>query len=157
MRAAGRGRAAFLGVSAALLLALAAVAAPSRAQAACDVEFHLVDFGRLDFARGGTITGRVVVACDGPTGFALALSPGYGAYAERRMRGRNGAELRYNLYVDPGHRGVWGDGVSGGTALVRGETDGRRATTITVYGRVPGGQRVPPGPYADNLAVSLTF
>ena len=137
----------------ALLLALLATAA----EAACEVEFRLVDFGQLDFRRGGRITGRVVVACDRPTAFTLALTPGHGDYAERRMRGPKGAELRYNLYVDPGHRHVWGDGVSDGTAVIRGETDGGRPTTITVHGRVPGGQRVPPGAYADNLAVSLTF
>jgi spore coat protein U-like protein len=141
----------------ALAAAAVLLAAAPAAWAACEVDFRLVDFGQLDFRRGGAITGRVVVACDRPTAFTLALTPGFGSYAERRMRGPGGAELRYNLYVDPGYRHVWGDGASDGTATLQGATDGRAPVTLTVHGRVPGGQRVPPGPYADNLAVSLTY
>ena len=142
--------------AAALLLTAVVAAGPARG-AGCDVEFKLVDFGRLDFRRGGDITGRVEVACAEPAEFTVELTPGFGDYGERRMRGPGGAELRYNLYVDPGRRLVWGDGASGGTAVLRGRNDGRRPTTLPVYGRVPGGQRVPPGSYGDNLAVRLNF
>lgn len=143
-------RAALLG---ALLLG---ALAPGVARAGCDVDLSLVDFGRLDPARGGEIAGRVTVECDAPASFALALTPGFGSYAERRMRGPGGAELRYNLYTDPARRIVWGDGM-GGTGLVRGDTGARRGATVPVYGHVPRGQRVPAGGYADQLAVNITF
>ena len=143
--------------TAALLAATVLVGTvPVAARAGCDVDLSLVDFGRLDPARGGEITGRVTVDCDAPAGFALALTPGLGTYAERRMRGPDGAELRYNLYIDPARRTVWGDGL-GGTALVRGDTGGRRRATVPVYGLVPRGQRVPAGAYADQLTVDITF
>lgn len=90
-------------VAAAAWLHLQSVVA---AQAAdfCDVSMSFVDFGRLDLRRGGAITGEVAVTCPAPTAFALALSPGHGDYGTRRMRGPSGAELEYNLYLDPGHR-----------------------------------------------------
>ncbi|HET6522698.1 MAG TPA: spore coat U domain-containing protein, partial [Geminicoccaceae bacterium] len=147
--AAARPLRAALLVGALLLGALA----PGGARAGCDVDLSLVDFGRLDPARGGEIAGRVTVECDAPAGFALALTPGFGSYAERRMRGPGGAELRYNLYTDPARRVVWGDGM-GGTGLVRGDTGGRRRATVPVYGHVPRGQRVPAGAYADQLTVN---
>jgi spore coat protein U-like protein len=136
--------------AAALLLPAAAAAQPP-----CDVSLSLVDFGRLELRQGGEITGRVSVRCDRPTRFALVLSEGHGSYRMRRMRGPEGHELRYNLFVDPARRLVWGDGVSEGTARLVGESDGRRGAELVVYGRVPAGQRVPAGSYGDALAVVI--
>lgn len=139
-------------VACALLLA-----GPSAAQslASCDASVSFVDFGRVDFRRGGEITGEVVVRCPRPDRFSLALSEGLGDFGMRRMRGPGGAELRYNLYLDPARRQVWGDGVSGGTARLAGQSDGRRAAIFTVYGRVPPGQSAPPGAYGDALAITF--
>lgn len=123
---------------------------------ACEISVSLVDFGRVDLDRGGKITGEVAVRCPRSRPFALTLSPGYGDYGMRRMRGPDGAELKYNLFVDPGHSRVWGDGITGGTARLTGRTDGRKATSIAVYGRIPGGQRARrAGTYADALTVTL--
>ena len=121
---------------------------------ACDVRISLVDFGRLDFEKGEDVTGELSVACDAPRAFAVTATRGLGDYDMRRMRSADGAELRYNLFVDPARRRVWGDG-SGGTARLVGQTDGRRPATFTIYGYVPGGQKVRRGSYSDSVTVAL--
>ncbi len=60
----------------------------------CDVGVSFVDFGSLDFRRGGEVTGRVVVRCERPQSFAIVASEGHGSYGIRRMQGPGGAELR---------------------------------------------------------------
>jgi spore coat protein U-like protein len=136
-----------------LVLLLAGTGADARA-AGCDVHISLVDFGRLDFEKGEEVTGELVVACDAPRAFAVSATRGFGDYDMRRMRSADGAELRYNLFVDPARRRVWGDG-SAGTARLVGQTDGRRPATFTIYGFVPGGQTVRRGSYSDSVTVAL--
>ena len=133
------------------LLAESAAAAP-----ACHASVTLVDFGRVDYKEGGDITGQLTVTCDGPTAFAVSASPGYGGYQGRTMVGPREAVLRYNLYVDPARQRVWGDGESGGTARITGESDGRKAVTYTIYGRIPDRQTVRTGRYHDSVKVSVS-
>lgn len=123
--------------------------------AACDTTLSLVDFGRLDLDREANVKGEVSVLCDRPTTFNLALSQGFGDFRLRRMKNGEGSELVYNLFVDPAKSSVWGDGISGGTATLIGENDGRRPTFLTVYAVVPANQSVVTGNYRDNLLVTL--
>lgn len=138
----------------ALLVAAASALLPGSAPAAgCDVRVSFVDFGRVERRHANEVSGEVTVVCEEPTRFALALSEGRGSYLERRMRGPGGHELRYNVYVDAGRRRVWGDGVTAGTALLRGRNDGRRPTILPIYGRLERGQRAAGGAYGDQLVV----
>jgi spore coat protein U-like protein len=69
---------------------------------------------------------------------------------------RSGANvLNYNLFTDPTHLSMWGDG-SGGTAIVAGSGTGS-VTNVPVYGRVPGSQSVPSGSYADDIVITVNF
>jgi spore coat protein U-like protein len=137
----------------ALLLLAAMAAAP--AKAGCDAVVTLVDFGRLDPKKGGEITGELTVTCDQAAEFAVALSAGHGDYRLRRMRDPDGSELRYNLYIDPARRRVWGDGATAGTATIRGQSDGRKPVRFTVYGQVSPRQKVDAGDYRDNLLLTV--
>jgi spore coat protein U-like protein len=137
--------------------ALALAAAPPAAAAPdCRASVSQVDFGRFDYKDGGDITGQLTVTCDRPTAFEVSATPGYGSYRERTMLGRGDAVLRYNLYVDAARRRVWGDGEAGGTARIAGKSDGRKAVSYTIYGRIPGGQTVRPGGYRDTVKVSVS-
>lgn len=129
------------------------VSAP--AAAGCEASVSLVDFGKLDLDRGENVSGELVVTCDQPAAFSVALSAGVGDFARRKMQGADGAELRYNLFVDAARRRVWGDGVAAGTQTIRGENDGRRPSIIPIYGVVPSRQKVLVGPYSDNLLVTV--
>lgn len=134
-------------------LVLLQISAP--AAAGCEASISLMDFGRLDLEKGGEVTGELVVNCDEPGSFSVGLSPGLGDYVGRKMRGADGTELRYNLFVDPTRRRIWGDGVSAGTQRIKGENDGRRPSIIPVYGLIPSRQSVLTGAYSDNLLVSV--
>jgi spore coat protein U-like protein len=140
----------------AVALALAGVATPAEAAPACNASVTMVDFGRVDHREGGDITGQLTVTCDGPTGFEVSASPGYGSYQERTMLGPKETVLRYNLYVDAARRRVWGDGDSGGTARIAGQSDGRKAVSYTIYGRIPDGQSLRPGRYSDSVRVTVS-
>jgi spore coat protein U-like protein len=143
----------------ALLLAATlavAPAAPAAAAPVCQASVTLVDFGRVDYREGGDITGQLTVICDGPTAFEVSASPGYGGYQGRAMVGPKETVLRYNLYVDAARQRVWGDGESGGTARITGQSDGRKAVTHTIYGRIPERQSVRTGRYHDSVKVSVS-
>ena len=138
-----------------ILAILAPLALSAPAAAGCDASVSLVDFGRLDLERGGDVTGELIVSCDQPSRFDVALSAGLGDFVRRKMRGDDGSELRYNLFVDPARRSVWGDGVSAGTQTIKGENDGRRPSIIPIYGQIPSRQKVTTGSYQDNLLVTV--
>jgi spore coat protein U-like protein len=139
-----------------LAAALAGAATPAAAAPACNASVSMVDFGRVDHKEGGDITGQLTVTCDGPTAFEVSASPGYGSYQERTMLGPRETVLRYNLYVDPARRRVWGDGDAGGTARITGQSDGRKAVSYTIYGRIPDGQSLRSGHYRDSVKVSVS-
>lgn len=137
------------GAAATLLAHLATPAAAS-----CDVDVRPVAFGTVIPERATDGVGAVFVACTTPTGFTVAVGAGQGSHDRRTMAGPDGARLAYNLYIDPGHNLVLGDG-DGGTLALAGAADGVRREERTVYGRVPSGQRVPKGVYTDALTVTI--
>lgn len=134
------------------LLALALSALPAEGRP-CDVSASFIDFGQIVRDQDQTVRGEVRVVCDRPTRFKLMLSEGDGSYQRRRMRGPGGHRLRYNVYVDPALRQVWGDGLTAGTARLKGRNDGRRATIVPVYARLARGQVPVAGHYTDSLLV----
>ena len=142
-------------ITACLLALVATLPTSVPAAAGCQATVSLMDFGRLDLDEGGDVSGELVVTCDQPGSFNVALSAGLGDYSRRKMQNAEGSELIYNLYVDSSRQRVWGDGVSAGTQAIRGESDGRRPAIIPVYGVVPPNQSVLTGPYRDNLLVTV--
>ena len=138
----------------ALLLLLAGAA-----ESACSVDSTPVAFGVYSpfSAVPADTAGTLRVTCDAVTvGYTVLLSAGgAGSYSPRRLSG-GGYALSYNLYIDPLRTTVWGDG-SGGTASVTGAFALPGATDHTVYGRVPAGQNVGAGAYADTITVTINF
>lgn len=112
-----------------------------------------VAFGTYDVfspaARHSTM--RIKVDCPPGAAPQIAISRGSApSYSARELR--SGREvLRYNLYVDPGHQQVWGDGTEG--TRMPGVRSGN--TDVTVYARLPAGQDVAPGTYSDTLVITV--
>jgi spore coat protein U-like protein len=135
-------------------LALLASGCALPAWADCTVSTSGVVFGAYDtlspLALDGA--GTISVSCNPAAPYSIALSPGGGSYALRRMVSGSD-QLEYNLFTDSTRTMVWGDG-SGGTTAVSGNAD---SASHTVYGRIPGGQNVRAGSYSDSLVVTLTF
>ncbi len=146
-------------------LALALLAAASfRAVAACNVLAPNLSFGPYDpLATTAPVTtsGAIVVLCNTspPPTVTVTIGPSAtsGAFAPRRMRHSAGADtLDYNLYVDPSGGVVWGDGRPG-TATRSDRVFRNRPWILTIYGRMPPGQDVSVGRYADSIGVSILF
>ena len=129
------------------------------AESACSVDPTPVAFGLYSpvSAAPTDTAGTLRVTCDAiAAAYTVLLSAGgAGSYSPRRLSG-NGYMLSYNLYTDPVRSTVWGDG-SGGTASVTGAFALPGAIDHTVYGRMPAGQNVGAGAYADTITVTINF
>lgn len=134
-----------------------------RAGAACTVSATGVDFGVYDafLATPLDSTGSVTVTCDQnpPYNIFVAIGPSgtSGGFAPRRMSNPGApAGLNYNLFTDPSRSVVWGDGTSGTRTVVLNKINRNRPKSATIYGRIPPGQNVAYGRYADSLTVTIT-
>jgi len=137
-----------------LVVAVAAALCPIAGQAGCALNVVGLNFGAYSIfdTQDTAITTNVGVTCDTDTSFEISLSAGSGTFASRTLV--SGANLlSYNLYVDPAHLTIWGDG-SPGTATVSGSGTSRN---FTVYGRVPARQNAFVGSYSDTITVTITF
>lgn len=108
----------------------------------------------------------VLVSCTGVTGggsYTMTLGPsavGPGdRISTRYMAGSGGGdEMAFNIYLDPAHTIVWGDGMTAGSPLRGSVPPGDSTRTHTVYGRIPGGQsKLRPGAYSTWLTMTITF
>ncbi|MCS6878976.1 MAG: spore coat U domain-containing protein [Geminicoccaceae bacterium] len=136
---------------ASLLFAIGLFAAlPARAR--CSLDVQPVVFGTIDLGRANYGKGAIIVRCDRPTVFEVAILGG----GERELVAPRGGRLRYRLFSDPAHRRPWGDGGSGG-ATVSAHNDGRRPTRLTVYAVIPRQSGIVEGRYSDQLTVALRY
>jgi len=126
----------------------------------CTVSTSALAFGNVDSTSASNVdaSGGLTITCT--NGSAWTASAGVGAgtgasYATRKMTA--GANLlNYNIYTSAARTTVWGDG-TGSTATIGGTGTGT-GQSVTVYGRVAGGQTgVPIGSYADTVAVTITY
>ncbi len=72
----------------------------------------------------------------------------------RQMSAGGGNLLGYALYQQAGRTSAWGNTVATAPSSVPGTG---AAQVFTVYGRIPGGQNVPAGSYADTVVATVTF
>jgi spore coat protein U-like protein len=148
-------------------LALAAAPWPARGdiiepfKVSCSVSVTPVVFGffdgRLRQAAGGV---RVTCTGNGATQYSVAFSTGSsGTYATRTVT-HGSSQLHYNLFTDPNHQHIWGDG-TGGSSVVHGliQLKGNPIASqdLTIYGELTPGQTPTPGLYADQIVVTMTY
>lgn len=147
-----------------LILALLALPAPALAQEAepsCFIRTPGMNFGlysSLDHAHLTTL-GRIEVDCfppGGTAGLKISLSAGRSGQPLDRTMTRGDAELRYNLYGDPAHHRVLGDGSNGTVTPVQLTRSLGRAS-FRVYGVIWARQAVPAGEYSDTVRIEIEF
>jgi spore coat protein U-like protein len=139
----------------ALLAILAPLAATSAAAGGvCRVDVRPVVFGSIEPMRSSYGKGTVVVTCDGPARFEVAIGEEGGGI--RRLIGPAGERLRYGLYRDPSYSSTWGDGGSLGPAVAA-ASDGERPVRLTIYGVIPAQQGAAPGAYVSQMTVILRY
>src|SRR5205814_2154905 len=98
-----------------------------------------LNFGTYDVfsSLNDDITATINVDCPTNTAYSIWLSSGSGTFSSRALR-NGGQILAYNLYLDPTHLTIWGDG-SAGTGTFSGMGTGSNIAT-PVYGRIPAAQ-----------------
>lgn len=127
--------------------------------ATCSVTATDLAFGNYDAASPTPTdaTSAVNVTCTNNHGYTVDLNAGTGAgatVAVRRMT--NGANtLDYSMYTTAARVTVWGDGTLA-TSTQAGTGNGA-AQALTVYGRIPTGQFVTAGAYADTVTATVTY
>ncbi|WAS59070.1 Csu type fimbrial protein [Burkholderia ambifaria] len=147
-----------------LALTVSMLLASPAALAACTVSASGLAFGVYNptFATPTDGIGTVTLSCtsaSGTGGYTIALDAGGGGtYAGRRMSNANSI-LSYQLYSDPAHSQIWGDG-AGGSSIVTGTDNIPQVggtSTYQVYGRIVARQAVSPGAYTDVIVVTVTY
>ncbi len=156
-------------VCAAALVAMPAVAIAATATttfqvtatviSVCTVSATDLAFGNYDASAGvpNDNTSTVSVTCSNGSPYTVALDAGTGTgatVAVRRMS-NGGNTLNYSMYTTAGRTTVWGDG-TGGTSTQPGTGNGA-GQNFTVYGRIPTGQFVTAGNYADTVTATVTY
>jgi spore coat protein U-like protein len=126
----------------------------------CTISTSPLNFGSVDTLSASPVdgSGGITVICTNLTGWTASANIGGGSgasFGSRRMS--QGSDLlTYNLYTNASRTTVWGDG-TGSTSTI-GNTGTGSVQSVTVYGRIPGGQSsAPAGGYADIVAVTVTY
>jgi spore coat protein U-like protein len=134
-----------------------------RAEAACNVATTNINFGIYDVFSNmpKDSTGSISVECDEapPPVVAIRIGPssGSGGFNPRQMRHTTRPDrLNYNLFIDSSRSVVWGDGTGGGSTVANKVTK-NKTWVSTLYGRIPAGQDVSVGTYADTVSVTITW
>lgn len=100
-------------------------------------------------------TGTVAVQCESPYTVELSPSATNNQFSPRHLANIADNRLIYNLFLDPAHTTIWGDGTSG-TGTVGGDGS-TLAIHHTIYGRIPAAQNTRVGSYLDSITVTLLF
>ena len=99
---------------------------------------------------------NIVVSCNHTVGLLISYGIRLQSASRRTMAGTSGT-LSYMLATDPLYTDPWTDSssVPGSILLTALSLFGTRQHPV--YGRIPTGQMVRPGSYADNLVITLTY
>jgi spore coat protein U-like protein len=100
-------------------------------------------------------TSTITVACTKGTNATVSLDLGtHTSGSTRRMQsGTTATEfLAYELYTTSGHATVWNT-----TNTVAYSATSKASSSLTVYGRVVGGQDVETANYSDTIVATITF
>lgn len=150
-----------------IVVLLITLPATAQAIADCTVSADNVAFGNYSFLDSSPreITGNIQVSCSLIglfsilVGYEIILSSGNsGNHAARTMTsGAN--QLQYNLFTDPLHLNVWGDGNAGTLTVTDGYLLGLLTTVrnYPVYGMIPVGQNLSTGIYSDTIMITVNY
>ncbi len=138
---------------------------PVSAQAVCTMLISNVVFGIYNYSNFAPLdaTGNIAVSCNGIAGqaisYTVAISSGSsGSFVSRKMISGRYA-LNYNFHLNATRATVWGEGNVGTGILTDSYASvaGMNTRNYLIYGRIPGGQAVPPGVYSDSMVVTITY
>jgi spore coat protein U domain-containing protein, fimbrial subunit CupE1/2/3/6 len=126
----------------------------------CSITTTPVAFGAYDPVVANVTTpldaaGAVIVTCTKGAGTRIDLNAGANASGSIRRMAGGGDFLTYELYQDTTRTTVWGSGSGAGQTITGAPSKAPR--TFTVFGRIPAGQDVVAGAYADTVVATINF
>ena len=124
----------------------------------CTIDTSGIEFGIYD-TRSPTpldATGGVTFSCSTSLVVTIVFTPGVSGSFDRTMSG-GADQLSHNLYLDPFHTQVWGDGTTGTSVYINTNPPKDASIGVPVYGQIPARQSVTEGRYTDSLMVVLVF
>lgn len=132
----------------------------------CTVSADTISFGAYVPTAGGDINvaADISVTCKafvlGIISYEIHLGSGlHGTVASRKMS--NGDSLlAYNIYNNAGRTVIWGDGEDG--TGIKGDSyllalGASRTETVSMYGKLTGGQNVSAGSYSDTIIATVVY
>lgn len=125
----------------------------------CTVTGTPMQFGDYSSGQGeiDNATSSVTVTCSSDTAVTVSANMGLHAASAQRRLSNGSHTLDYNLFTDPGHSNIWGDGTGSTTTYGPTTTSGRTAT-FTARGRIPGSQAADAGTtYTDTVTITVSF
>ena len=128
----------------------------SMVAAICTVSAGSLGFGSYS-GTAVDATASVSVNCSNGAPYSIVMGGGNNQSGSlRRMAGPAGNFLGYQLFRDSARSLAWGDN-SAQLGATRGGTGSGTAQSISVYGRIPGGQNPVPGSYSDTVLVTVDY
>lgn len=157
------------------------MAAPAQAQTAtgsmdvsatvsanCVISAGALAFGTYDPVvahASANLDGTAALTITCTDGAAATITLGQGSNSDagstdplplrRMISGAN--YLSYHLYQETGRTTVWGNDAASDVEYTGTGVETVGTPTTTVYGRVPSGQNVPAGSYADTVVATISF
>lgn len=125
-------------------------------QATCTISATPLAFGNY-IGTQNDAAGTLTITCTNTTPYNVGLSAGTapgGTVKTRAMTGPGGQLLNYAIFQESARSLNWGNTV--GTDTVTGQGTGH-AGGISLYGRIPAGQHIRPGSYADTVIATITY
>jgi spore coat protein U-like protein len=127
----------------------------------CRVSAADLNFGNYVSQSQGSVQGQTTIelSCASGTTVEVSLDAGVGApgsnTSRRKMERADGTDqLDYDLFQDAARRVHWGD--RSGTDTLEVVTTGT-ATSIPIYGEIPGRQKVRDGSYSDVITIRVSY
>jgi spore coat protein U-like protein len=154
-----RFRVALIRIAAAAATLLIAGADPAEA-AKCSVSATAVVFGTYNVFNTAPVdsTGTIVYECNGGArNVMIAITKGLSSTFAPRELASGTERLAYNLFRDAARTNIWGDFSGGSSAYIDANPPNKQDITLTVYGRIPSGQDVRAGSYADTVTVVVNY
>lgn len=125
----------------------------------CAVTATAVNFGGYDSYTQLDATGGVNITCDAGLYYTIRIDAGAnsgGSFTPRKARLAGGTgTASYNLFRDSARSEAWGDGTN--NTFVRTSVSTGAEEKLTIYGRLPEGQKVATGVYSDTLTITVEW
>lgn len=125
----------------------------------CTIDPAALAFGSYDSTANVDVSTNITVHCTLGASYWIGLGLGNNASGSTRRMVNGGTDfLAYELYRDSGHTQIWDNADPAPTPPhSTAGTPGFTAYTTPVYGRIPAGQILPIGAYADSVVMTVNF